>query len=339
MPDYLWTARLEAAAKTRGLSLTSPQTLAGDGSDRRFYRLLGSPTAVLIFHPFPPGGEVNENDSYFLVGRHLRARGVPVPEIYTYCREEFWMLTEDLGDISLESVIKRQTQESQIRYWYRQALELLVDMQIKGEMGFDSDWCYDTPVLHRPFLWERECGYFVEAFLNNYLGLETTREDLAPDFERLLTGALPPGANYFLHRDFQSRNLFITNGRLRVIDFQGGRLGPLGYDVASLLIDPYVNLSPAWQAELLDYYLDLLAGRLAVDPAAFREQYEHLAICRNLQVLGAYGYLTKVKGKDQFARYIPPAVAGLGRRLQARPGAWPLLEQLVASLAVRVKNS
>ena len=91
-------------------------------------------------------------------------------------------------------------------------------------------------------------------------------EDLAPDFERLLTGALPPGPNYFLHRDFQSRNLFITSGRLRVIDFQGGRLGPLGYDVASLLIDPYVNLSPAWQAELLDYYLDLLTSRLEVDP-------------------------------------------------------------------------
>jgi aminoglycoside/choline kinase family phosphotransferase len=332
MPDYLWTARLEAAARTRGLSLASPQTLAGDGSDRRFYRLLGSPTAVLLFHPFPPGGEVNENDSYYLVGRHLRGKGVPVPEIYTYCREEFWMLTEDLGDISLESVIRRQSQESQMRHWYRQALNILVDMQIKGREDFDSSWCFDTPVLHRPFLWERECGYFVRAFLNNYLGLKTTVEDLAPDFERLLTGALPPGAHYFVHRDFQSRNLFVTNGRLRVIDFQGGRLGPLGYDAASLLIDPYVNLSPAWQAELLDYYLDLLKTRLEVDPAAFREQYYHLALCRNLQVLGAYGYLTKVKGKDNFARYIPTAVAGLRRRLDQRPEDFPRLAQVAGAL-------
>ena len=339
MPDYLWTERLEAAAKARNVSLTSPQTLAGDGSDRRYYRLLGSPTVVLLFHPFPPGGEVNENDSFYLVGRHLRGQGVPVPEIYTYCREEFWMLLEDLGDISLESVIKRQSQESQIRHWYRQALGILVDMQIKGREGFDSSWCFDTPVMDRAFLWERECGYFVKAFLNNYLGLPVSVADLAPDFERLLTGALPPGPNYFLHRDFQSRNLFITSGRLRVIDFQGGRLGPLGYDVASLLIDPYVNLSPAWQAELLDYYLDLLATRLEVDAMAFREQYEHLALCRNLQILGAYGYLTKVKGKDQFARFIPPAVLGLRRRLAARPGAMPHLEQLVESLAVRVKKS
>ena len=86
MPDYLWTAALEAAAKARNVSLASPQTLAGDGSDRRFYRLLGSPTVVLLFDPFPPGGEVNENDSYYLVGRHLRAHGAPVPEIYAYCR-------------------------------------------------------------------------------------------------------------------------------------------------------------------------------------------------------------------------------------------------------------
>jgi aminoglycoside/choline kinase family phosphotransferase len=332
MPDYLWTARLEAAAKARGVSLTSPQTLAGDGSDRRYYRLLGSPTAVLLFHPSPAGGEVNQHDSYYHLGRHLKAQGVPVPEIYAYCREEFWILMEDLGDISLEAVIKRQPQESQVRHWYRQALELLVNLQIKGREGFDSAWCFDTPVLHRPFLWERECGYFVRAFLNNYMRLKTTMEDLAPDFERLLTGALPPGPNYFLHRDYQSRNLFITSGRLRIIDFQGGRLGPLGYDLASLLIDPYVNLSLTWQQELLDYYLNFLSTRLEVDPAAFREQFFHLALCRNLQMLGAYGYLIKVKGKDQFARYIPTALQGLRQRLAERPGAFPRLEELVETL-------
>jgi aminoglycoside/choline kinase family phosphotransferase len=338
MPDKLWTGRLAAAAQARGVSLTSPQTLAGDGSDRRFYRLLGSPTVVLLFHPAPLGGEVNENDSYYHLGRHLKAQGVPVPEIYTYCREESWMLLEDLGDISLEAVIKRQPEASQIRYWYRQALEVLVHMQIKGKEGFDASWCFDTPTLHRPFLWERECSYFVRAFLNNYLGLPTTMEELAPDFERILTGALPPNPNYFLHRDYQSRNLHIANGRLRVLDFQGGRLGPLGYDLVALLIDPYVNLSAVWQQEFLDYYLDLIKAHVQVDPAAFREQYYHLALCRNLQILGAYGYLTKVKGKAYFVRYIPPAVESLRRRLAERPGNLPRLEELVESLPAQVKK-
>ena len=340
MPDNPWTARLASAAQTRGLSLTSPHPLAGDGSDRRFYRLLGSPTAVLVFHPNPPGGEVNENDSYYRIGRHLKAQGVPVPEIYAYCAEEGWMLTEDLGDMSLEAVIKRQPAASQVRHWYRQALEILANMQIEGKVGFDPAWCFDTPVLHRPFLWERECGYFVQAFLNNYLGLATTMEDLAPDFERILTGALPPGPHYFLHRDYQSRNLFIASGRLWVIDFQGGRLGPLGYDLAAFLIDPYVNLNPAWQQEFLDYYLEIITPRLHLDPAAFREQYYYLALCRNLQILGAYGYLTKVKGKDYFARYMAVAVAGLRRLLADRPGSLPRLEGLISGLIAsgQIKN-
>jgi aminoglycoside/choline kinase family phosphotransferase len=333
MSTMMYTARLEAAVAARGASLAAPQMLAGDGSDRRFFRLLGSPTVILLFHPSPPGGEeVNENDSYYFIGRHLRAQGAPAPEIYAYCREEFWMLLEDLGDISLEATVKRQPAEGQLRFWYRQALELLVDMQLKGAQGFEPAWCFDTPTVHRPFLWERECGYFVRAFLNGYLGQKTTLEDLAPDLERVLTGALAPSPYYFLHRDLPSRNLLIKNGRLRIIDFQGGRLGPLGYDVASLLIDPYVNLQPAWQDQLLEHYLDLLQARLAVDRNAFREQYYHLALCRNLQILGAFGYLTKVKGKDYFARYIPPAVAGLRARLEARAGAFPLLEQVMAQV-------
>ncbi len=332
MPEVFQTLRLKNAVAERGATLDGAQPLAGDGSDRRFFRLLGSPTVVLLFHPQPPGGEVNENDSYYQLGRHLRAQGVPVPEIYTYCRDEFWMLLEDLGDISLESAIKRQPQEGLVRHWYRQALGVLVAMQLQGAAGFDPSWCFDTPMVHRPFLWERECGYFVGAFLQGYLKLKISLEDLAPDFERVLTGALPPGPNYFLHRDFQSRNLFIKNGRLRVIDFQGGRLGPLGYDLAALLIDPYVNLSPAWQAELLDHYLDLLQDHLEVDREAFREQYYHLALCRNLQILGAFGYLTRVKGKSQFARYIPPALSSLRRRLQERSGEFPRLSKVVADL-------
>lgn len=332
MPDFLHTARLEAALAAAGATLSEAQPLAGDGSDRRFYRLLGSPTVVLLYHPHPPGRVVNENDSYFLLGRHLRARGAPVPEIYTYCKDEGWMLLEDLGDISLETALKRTPGEGQLRFWYRQALEILVEMQLKGADGFDPAWCFDTPMVHRPFLWERECGYFVRAFLNGYVRLEVTMEELAPDFARLLTGALPPGPSYFLHRDFQSRNLMIKDGRLRVIDFQGGRLGPLGYDVAALLIDPYINLSPSWQREFLEYYLEILKARMEVDPGAFQEQYDHLALCRNLQILGAFGFLTKVKGKDYFARYIPPALTGLCQRLHTRSGEFPLLENVVASI-------
>jgi hypothetical protein len=326
-----WSPELEAAVRERGATLTGAQPLAGDGSDRRFFRLPGSPTLVLLFHPYAPGEEVTENDSYYHIGWHLRARGIPVPEIHHFCREEGWMLLEDLGDVSLETAARRLP-ESQVRRWYRQALEILVRQQLDGAQGFDPAWCYDTPEVNRAFLLERECGYFVRAFLQGYMGLKVTMEDLAPDFDRLLAGALPDGGNYFLHRDYQSRNLMIKDGRLRVIDFQGGRLGPLGYDPAALIIDPYVNLKPAWQEELLDYYLDLLAMRMELDRGGFRRQYAYLALCRNLQILGAFGFLTKVKGKDYFARYIPAALASLGRLLAARGGEFPRLEGLISKL-------
>src|SRR4030042_3745075 len=132
LSDVFKPLRLEAAVAERGATLEGAQPLAGDGSDRRFFRLLGSPTIILLFHPHPPGGAVNENDSYCLLGRHLRARGVPVPEIYSYCREEFWMLLEDLGDISLETAVKRSPQEGLVRFWYRTALDGLVARQGNG---------------------------------------------------------------------------------------------------------------------------------------------------------------------------------------------------------------
>ena len=322
---------LKAACRARGLDPAQARPLAGDGSDRRFFRLPGEPGAVLLYHPHPPGTGITENDATFYIGRHLRARGVPVPEIFEYCREEGWLLLEDVGDLSLWQALKDAPPE-EVRVWYRQALEILVHQQLEGAQGFDPAWCFDTPAVTREFLLARECRYFLQAFLQGFLGLTVTEVDLAPDFQRLLAGALPAAAPFFLHRDFQSKNLFVQGGALRVLDYQGGRLGPLGYDVAALLIDPYVNLSPELQEDLLAEYLTLLASRLAVEEAAFREQYHHLALCRNLQILGAFAFLSRVKGKRHFEPYLPPALAGLRRRLAARPGAFPRLERVVAEL-------
>ena len=336
MTEFLVTMRLAAVAAAQGVSLDGAQPLAGDGSERRFFRLMGSPTKVLLWHPLAPGGEVNENDAYFRIGRHLRTKGAPVPEIYHYCREECWMLLEDLGDIHLESALKSRSGETQLRFRYRQALEILARMQVKGLEGFDPAWCFDTKVVDGPFLLDRECGYFVGAFCNGHLGLGVDFLDLAPDFEALVNGALAPHGLYFLHRDFQSRNLMVKDGRLRIIDFQGARLGPLGYDAAALLIDPYAALAPKWQEEFLDYYLQEIRKRTGVEEAAFRRQYRCLALCRNLQILGAFGFLTKVKNKPQFARHIPAAVKELQRRLGEKPGEFPRLERVTANIREKI---
>jgi aminoglycoside/choline kinase family phosphotransferase len=331
-PELPRSEKLDAELRARGGSLAQIQPLAGDGSDRRFFRVPGAPSLVLLYQPAPPGGEVTENDAHFRIGRHLRAKGVPVPEIYAYCREEGWMLMEDVGDLSLAEAVAGAQSAGQVLAFYRLALKILLHQQLEGAAGFDPAWCFDTPAVTRPFLLERECHYFVGAFLQGYLGLRVSAADLSPDFERLLAGLRLEESPVFLHRDFQSKNLFVQGEDIRVLDFQGARLGPLGYDLAALLIDPYVNLDPAVEEELLGFYQNRLAERRSFHRRDFREQYDRLALCRNLQILGAYGFLTRVKGKSQFARYIPAALAGLRRRLVARPGALPRLTALLEGI-------
>jgi len=114
--------------------------------------------------------------------------------------------------------------------------------------------------------------------------------------------------DFFLHRDFQSRNLIIKHDKIGVIDWQGARLGPLQYDLASLLIDPYVGLTKDEQMVLYDYYLTVLEKYLPRISPSFTEHYPYLAIQRNLQILGAFSYLSKIQGKKRFLTYVSPAL-------------------------------
>ncbi len=153
----------------------SIQPIAADGSDRRFYRLQRpGDSRICLYHPQPPGDPVTENDSYYYIGRHLRRQGAPVPEIYSFCREEGWFLLEDLGDTCLQAECRRQADQTMEMTLYRRALQVLVQVQMAGSEGFSPAWCFDTPVYDADLVRARECHYFVQAFLQGYLGLETT---------------------------------------------------------------------------------------------------------------------------------------------------------------------
>ncbi len=169
-----------------------------------------------------------------------------------------------------------------------------------------------------------------------YAGLEAG-EDFSGEFGRIADGALDGAEPGFMHRDFQSRNIMLKDGRWVFIDFQGGRFGPPQYDLAALLIDPYVDLPAQEQEELLDYAMRELARRRPLDPARFRRVYAYCALSRNLQALGAFGFLSKVKGKPQFARYIPAALRGLEARLRRfAPPGFPKLQRRVDEAMARL---
>jgi aminoglycoside/choline kinase family phosphotransferase len=153
------------------------------------------------------------------------------------------------------------------------------------------------------------------------------------EFERIAEGAVRYGVTAFMHRDMQSRNIMMNGAGPRFIDFQGGRIGPVQYDLASLLIDPYVALPELLQERLLAACADRLGRSGPIDRWNFTEGYRYCALARNLQMLGAFGFLTRVKGKHGFAPYIPVALQALSKNL-AKAGAenFPDLCQLAFGL-------
>jgi aminoglycoside/choline kinase family phosphotransferase len=178
-----------------------------------------------------------------------------------------------------------------------------------------------------------EADYFKEAFLGTYLGLRNDRLGLESSFEHLIEEASKAEDAFFLHRDFQSRNIMFTAKKIGILDWQGGRLGPLAYDLASLLIDPYTNLTVQEKEEIYNAYRELLKGKQPQALASFEQSFPYLAIQRNLQILGAFSFLSRVRGKTYFEDYIPAALRSLRRLLEeVKDGNLSGLKDLVSSL-------
>lgn len=316
-----------------------PATLAwanlqGDGSDRTWYRVfLGRSSVVLVDHGLPPEGGTCEADAFFAIGRHLYAKGLPVPRLYGYDRPSGMVALEDLGDLHLQTVVRCTKSPAEVVAHYRAVMDILIKMGVEGAKGFDPAYTYQTPRYDRDLIMEREAKYFVTAFLNGYKGLEIGLEKLKEEFELIADTALDTDHIGFIHRDFQSRNILVRGKNYYVIDFQGGRLGPLQYDLASLLIDPYVELPQNVQDGLLSDYLTRLSEFVPVDPGRFLRAYQYCAINRNLQILGAFAFLSHEKDKKDFEPYIPAALRSLKQRLQnAEPRVCRQLRRIVEGL-------
>ncbi len=285
--------------------------MAGDGSDRTWYRLTaGAHSLVMVDHGIDTG-DITEAAAFIRIARHLARRGIPVPALYAADTLAGQAFLQDLGDRHLQQAAAGSSRKK-LADVYRSVVDLAIRMNREGARGFDPTWCFQGGRYDRELILERECRYFTEAFVRGYLDLPVSFEALRPEFEKLAEGALSSAVTGFMHRDLQSRNVMVSGGRYYFIDFQAGRLGPLQYDLASLLIDPYVDLPPELQAQLLDY-----AARRAdpSNPGEFVGGYHYCALARNLQILGAFAFLSRQKGKPWFEQYIPTAVKSLQRRL------------------------
>ncbi len=310
------------------------QRLAGDGSDRSWHRLtVGDRSLVLADHGLReiPPDETAEVDAFCLIGEHMIRNGIPAPRIHLQDRISGYVFLDDLGDIHLQNLALKAAGDDDLFRLYRPVIDFLVDLS-QAAAGFDTTWTCQTERYDRALILERECGYFVEAFLKGYVGLDGPFNHLQPEFERIADGAVVYGFEGLMHRDFQSRNIMMKDGKPHIIDFQGARLGPIQYDLASLLIDPYAGLSEPLQERLMAYCIDRLVAGTFVNLHRFRIGYEYAAIARNLQILGAFGFLTKVKGKIDFAAFIQPALSNLIRKLiSTEAGEFPALLKMARS--------
>src|SRR5438309_3706044 len=254
-----------------------------------------------------------ENAAFLEFSRHFRRHSLPVPEVYAEDLSQGAYLEEDLGDTTLfEFLSKNRTGDTispKAIDAYREVVATLPRFQIEAARDLNYRVCYPRGSLDRQSIaWD--LNYFKYYFLR-LAGIPFNEQALEDDFSRLTKFLLSANRDYFLYRDFQSRNVMLREGQPFFVDYQGGRRGALQYDIASLLYDAKADLPPELRLQLLDHYLDQLAGFIDLGRDAFMQHYYAYVYVRIMQALGAYGFRGFYERKVHFLQSVPYALENL----------------------------
>jgi len=290
---------------------TRVQPLQGElgGSGRKIIRLASEQlSAIGILYDVK-----EENVAFLEFTRHFRRHGLPVPEIYADDLKHGAYLEEDLGDTTLfEFLSKNRNGEKiapEVVDAYRKVVAALPRFQIEAGRDLNYKVAYPRGAFDRQSIaWD--LNYFKYYFLR-LAGVPFNEQALEHDFSRLTKFLLSADRDYFLYRDFQSRNVMLRGGHPFFLDYQGGRKGALQYDIASLLYDAKADLPPALRQQLLDLYLDRAGEFIPLDPAAFMQHYYAFVYIRIMQALGAYGFRGFYERKPHFLQSVPYALKNL----------------------------
>jgi len=279
------------------------------GSGRSIVRLTGGGhSAIGIIYSVQ-----EENIAFLEFSRHFLQCGLPVPEIYEVNLNNDAYIEEDLGDMTLFQLLGRDRIGDAIAPQaveaYRRVVAMLPRFQIEAGRDLNYSVCYPRASFDRQSIaWD--LNYFKYYFLR-LANISFNEQAMEDDFNRLTEFLLSANHEYFLYRDFQSRNIMLRDGQPFFLDYQGGRKGALQYDIASLLFDGKADLPPKLRQELLDCYLDCLEGFIPVDRELFMEHYYAYVYVRILQALGAYGFRGFYERKAHFLQSVPYALKSL----------------------------
>ncbi len=318
---FIKGAGLEMSAQADAVSL-----LAQGGSDRKFYRVQADGRALVVMSD--PQGRDGVR-TYADVGRFLRTCGIGAPEIMAVDEAAQLLLMEDLGDDSLYRLLTRPASRAEVMRGYEKTLALLAEMQMRATpQAAGCETLRQRTFGYEAFRWETD--YFLERFIGEFCALSVSKESALEAELHELASALSEAPRIFMHRDFQSQNIYLKDGRVRVIDFQTATRGLMQYDLASLLKDAYVMLDSTEREALLHYYIRVLRETwdMEIDDVTFIRTFHLAGLQRNMQALGAFAFLGMQKGKTEFFRHIPAGLACLREGL-CRFQNYPVLCRIV----------
>ncbi len=304
--------------------------LPSSGSNRRYFRIEGEHgTLIGTF-----GSCKEENKAFIAIAEHFRKQGLPVPEVYAHSRDFSCYLQQDLGDRILYNAVEEgrsrgnyNTREKKLLF---KAMEALPALQFKGAEGLDFGVCYPQPEFDEMMI-SFDLNYFKYCFLKA-TGLDFSEIKLEDDFRKLSSVLLRDASDTFLYRDFQARNVMLVSDEPYFIDFQGGRKGPIYYDVASFVWQAKANYSEELKEELISAYLKALRQYTPLDEKHFNRQLRHFILFRTLQVLGAYGFRGYFEKKPHFLQSVPYAIDNLRKLLKEPFTEYPYLSSLLLEL-------
>ncbi len=283
--------------------------LRADGSNRKLFRIKSGDFSIVGVY----GPDRLENNAFVGFSRHFKSIGMPVPEIYAYEENNKIYLETDLGDTTLFDAISSSRKEniitSEVVELYKKSLFHLAKFQVYGIKNFNFKLCYPRASFDRQsMLWD--LNYFKYYFVK-LGGISFNEQKLEDDYIFLCDLLVQAKSDFFLYRDFQSRNIMVKDGEVFFLDYQGGRRGALQYDVASLLFDAKADLSPELRLELLDYYLNLPEIKNVVDKEEFLKFYYPFVYIRLMQAMGAYGLRGFYEKKTHFLQSVPYVIKNM----------------------------
>lgn len=318
--------------KQTGSYAKSIARLSAEGSNRLYFRLKNDEISLIGV----VGTSKEENHAFIEIAKDFYKKGLAVPRLFCASDDEMCYLQEDLGNLSLFDFILKGREtgvfSDEEKNMLRKTIQFLPEIQIRGAQNLDFSICYPQATFDkRTVFWD--LNYFKYAFLK-LTGIDFQENKLEDDFVRFSEILLHSSdVNAFLYRDFQSRNVMIKDNEPHFIDFQGGRKGPLQYDVASFLWQAKANFPSGLREELLEAYLNSLSRLISVDKAEFRKELNHFVLFRTLQVLGAYGFRGLFEKKTYFRQSIPFAIENL-RLILAKidKSDYPYLVEILSQL-------